>query len=329
MIMRRIGSILSFAALSAVLLFLPCRPAAGQRKTVTDASLWRYLFQETSQFREKLASTTTEIAKLESIYKAVKQSTSLAYDIYEVGTFITKNSSDISSLYSSYTSGVSATEDLINMYSRFLEEGKMSPSQYLRELKSVSNETTRLLRSTDNFINVFLDNSIHMEFMDRMKELKKLLLEWEHYRLVLNMKRRRAQAQAQADSAMVAMNRKILLDASAALGKNSIEPDAPTAYIISDRQPVPMESLYADKEATKAKLRQALSIFRPGSVYELVRTIIIIISAILLPVGIFLYFKPASDQHKDVFVKIVIGLLVSLFVLSILHVILGEQGLGF
>lgn len=311
--------------LVSVLVALSAAPtASAQIEAVKEATELNNVTVEVAaigseqQFKIKMLKAAEKLQNLERIYANVKDKVEITQSIYDVATFITKNSQDISNLYASYKNGIYAAEDLSRLYARMLEQGNMSPSDYAREMARLSNDLEMMTKDLENFVNVFLKNDIKMSFMERFEELKELFTKWDKYNIQWRRKKRDLLSQHQKDSIRAAINAKIRRDAAFAYG---IPDPTLQRYQLSDSPN--RELLYENRDEKKKELVQSLKIFTPNNIFGIVWRIIFIISGILVPMAIWLYFKGDGQRHNDAPIKIIVGLLVTILIMLILQSIFG------
>lgn len=323
---------------TALLLFslsLPCHLGAqieagvkaakvvtGQEE-IQDVSLRTASILTKLEAKQKLEMAAMQLRKFEQIYASVKEKTDMARDIYDVATFLTKNSGDINSIYMNYKNAVISAGDFRETCDRLLAEGKMCPSEYVYEVSRLSQDITDMAIDLDNFTKIFLNNDIKMSFFERFKEMKDLIFKWKEYNIQWNRKKKDLLTQAQKDSIREAINERIRRDAASALSI-TLTPEGITPYQISEGN-----LLYGDKEEKKRQIREALSVFSPGNIFGIVWTLIFIISAILVPTALWLYFKGDGERHKDAPLKIFVGLVATTLIMFILQAISGNANLNF
>lgn len=270
------------------------------------------------QFKAKMLKAAEKLQSLERIYTNVKDKAEITQSIYDVATFITKNSKDINTLYSSYRNGINAAEELSKTYTRMFEQGNMSPSEYVSAMARMSNDLEMMTKDLENFVNIFLKNDIKMSFMERFEELKSLFTKWDKYNIQWRRKKEELLTQHQKDSIKAAINAKIRRDAAFAYG---IQEPTLQRYQLSDSPN--MELLYGDRDKKKKELVNALKIFTPDNIFGIVWAIIFIVSGFLVPMAIWLYFKGDGQRHNDAPIKIIVGLLVTILIMLILQRIFG------
>lgn len=302
------------AAMIISLLSSPSSSAQGSGDA-QETTLLKLIADGDSHFGEWIGKVATQIETLETIYGNVKEGTDLAYKVYSGSQFIFKAEGAISDLYSLYNRTRYRYQDSMSLYDRLLKEKLISPSEYLRLTQRLFDNLEMFQKDMKTLIDIILGDT-KISFADRWKWLEELFDKWSGKLDEIDEQDAAAEKEAAEKQKDEARQQETF---------NKILGAWSTGYTANDDgfvNPELRDGLMQDKEATKAKLRQALSIFDINNIHSLIRSIILLITALLLPMAIYLMFKGASPQHQDALFKIFAGLAISLITLEMIYVII-------
>lgn len=280
------------------------------------------------QFTEKMRALSNEMSTVENIYSGIKTGTDIASQVYSGAQFIAAAQGTISDLYSLYGRTKNNYTAMMQAYGELVASGHMSPSEYTAISARLLGEITEMQKDLLDFIDIFLDPQMRsLSFNERWQRLNEILTKWKTKTDEELRAEEEAKRKALEEEAELRRKREALRSWYAALqaGRKSndgvAEQTDTTGYTISP--------FIEDKEAMKKKLRSVLSPFSVKNIYGIVFSLIIIISAILVPMALWLYFKGDGERHKDAPLKLIVGFLVSVMIMGILWMIFGNASLNF
>lgn len=301
--------------------------AAAAQGKAQETTMWEWIEQSLAQFTQHMQALGSEMSSIENIYSGIKEGTDIANQVYSGVQFIYEARGTISDLYSLYNRTKSNYTSMMQRYGQLVADGHMQPSEYLFVSSYLLGNITDMQKDLLEFINIFLDPEMrNISFSERWKRLKDIITKWEEITAkdASNIEQAEAQARKEAydKKARVASLRRLLSALGDLEDMSEIQQDG-------DKGKPEAEPFIQDKAAMKAKLRSTLSVFSVDSIYGAVLTIILIITGILTPMALWLYFKGDGERHKDAILKLFVGLLISITIMGILWMILGDASLQF